>query len=72
MVECVKSSRGGAFGRSLVDCALDALRKLAALPGKKTLARVIETPHPYENNMVRYRLSHKEEEMAVAICRDLE
>lgn len=53
VVECVRGSGGGAFGRSLVEYALGSLRKLAAQPGTRALARVLETPHPYENNMVR-------------------
>lgn len=55
IVECVGSD-GGMFGRTLVDYALHTLRLLAAQPGKKAVARVIETPHPYENNMVSFEL----------------
>lgn len=50
--ERVASEGGGAFGGCLTGHALGALRNLAAQPGIKAVARVFETPHPYQNNMV--------------------
>lgn len=53
--ECVVSEGGGAVGRCLVGHALGSLRRLAAQPGTKAVARVFETPHPYQNMMVSDR-----------------
>ncbi|CAM9323533.1 unnamed protein product, partial [Ectocarpus fasciculatus] len=49
--EYVASEGGGAFGGCLAGHALGALRNLAVQPGIKAVARVFETPHPYQNNM---------------------
>lgn len=54
--ECVAGAGGGAVGRCLVGHALGALRRLAAQPGTKATARVFETPHPYQNQMVSDRV----------------
>lgn len=51
--ECVAGEGGGAVGGCLVVHALDTLRRLSAQPGTKAVARVLETPHPYHNKMVR-------------------
>ncbi|CAN0424016.1 unnamed protein product, partial [Ectocarpus sp. 12 AP-2014] len=51
MSERVASEGGGAFGGCLTGHALGALRNLAAQPRIKAVARVFETPHPYQNNM---------------------
>lgn len=53
--ECVRGEDGGVLGRCLAGHALDALRKLAARAGTRAVARVFETPHPYQNNMVSVR-----------------
>ncbi|CAN0355595.1 unnamed protein product [Ectocarpus sp. 6 AP-2014] len=49
--ERVAREGGGAFGGCLTGHALGALRNLAAQPRIKAVARVFETPHPYQNNM---------------------
>ncbi|CAM9151445.1 unnamed protein product, partial [Scytosiphon promiscuus] len=49
--ECLGGEGGGTAGRHLVGRALGALGDLTARPGMKAIARVFETPHPYENKM---------------------
>lgn len=53
--ECIAGETGGAAGRCLASHALGTLRRLAAQPGTKAVARVFETPHPYQNRMVSER-----------------
>lgn len=52
--ECVQAEGEVELGKSLVECALSALRKLATPSGTRAVARILETPHPYRNKMVGF------------------